>query len=107
MRNRGFSKFELIAVIAIVMTAAAIGVPEILANQKAEAAKQCAFKLDRVNFAKEQWALEHRQPSGTAVTQDELVPGYISLMHIDEAKAMPGFEIGKVGEKSSCKCGSN
>lgn len=106
MRFRsGFSKFELIALTTIVGVAAAVAVPEVMASRAREAQEACATKLGQVEFAKEQWALEHRKSSGTEVSEAQLVPSYISLKNYDEARAMKNFALNPIGTKSTCDCG--
>lgn len=106
MRFRsGFSKFELIALTTIVGVAAAVAVPEVMASRARDAQQACATKLGQVEFAKEQWALEHRKSSGTKVSEAELVPSYISAQNFDDAKQMAKFSINPIGTKSTCDCG--
>ena len=96
-QKRGFSNGEWLILLVAATAALTIGVPELVAHWKSDSASEQRMKVERVQYAKEQWALEHRKGAGTTVKKEDLVPAYLTEEEWNACAALSGFELNRVG----------
>lgn len=70
--KKAFTLVEILMVVAIIGLLSAVGVPAFL-NSHHHAKEQIKeVNVDTVNSAKDQWALLHNKPAGTAVNWSDI-----------------------------------
>ena len=70
----GFTLLEIIIVVAIIGTLAAIAIPGFIKARGQSQQKACLRNLVELDQAVDQWALEHRKISGDSVVEAEIYP---------------------------------
>ena len=70
MKNvkRAFTLVEIMIVVLIIGILLAIAVPNFIRAREQSRAKSCSANLKQIDSAKEQWAMDNKAASGTAVT---------------------------------------
>ena len=68
-RRYGFTLVEIMIVIAITGIILAIAIPTWLRAREVARARACQENLQKINGAKEQWAIETNRPNGYACDQ--------------------------------------
>ncbi len=71
MKRKGFTLVEIMIVVAIIGILLAIAVPSFMRARETARAKACQENLQKIDSAKEQWALETNQSNGTQTSDDD------------------------------------
>jgi len=71
-RKAGFTLVEIMIVVAIIGLLAAIAIPNFVKARTTAQTNACINNLRQIDGAKEQWALEKKKSSGSAVVDTEI-----------------------------------
>ena len=72
-RKRGFTLVEIMIVVAIIGILIAIAVPGFIRARKQSQGRACSENLEKIQGAKQEWALEGNKQGTETVTIDQLV----------------------------------
>src|SRR5580692_192429 len=87
-KKRGFTLVEIMIVVAIIGLLAAIAIPNFVRARTTSQMNACINNLRLIDSAKQQWALEQRQPSTGAPVGSDLQP-YLGHGAAGELPACP------------------
>jgi len=93
--KKGFTLVEIMIVVAIIGIVIAIAVPGFIRARRVSQARACQANLQRIDGAKEQWAMDNREDTGTTVEFDD-------LMDVDDAVEEPYLR-----DEPSCPAGGD
>src|SRR5260370_28323214 len=88
-RKSGFTLVEIMIVVAIIGLLAAIAIPNFIKARTTSQANACINNLRQMDGAAQEWALEYKKPTGTAVSTADITP-YIKLTSTGQVPACPG-----------------
>src|ERR1035437_2776535 len=72
--NKGFTLVEIMIVVAIIGLLAAIAIPNFVKARTTSQMNACINNLRQIDGAKQQWALETKQPATVTPTQGNIDP---------------------------------
>ena len=73
-RNSGFTRVEIMIVVAIIGLLAAIAIPNFVRARTQSQKNACINNLRQIDGAIQQWALENKQASGATVVAADVLP---------------------------------
>lgn len=103
-KNRhGFTLVEIMIVVLIIGILLSIAVPNFIKARENTRVKTCVAQLNRIESAKEQWAMEMKKNNGDAPNPGDLVPDYIKGNQTCPSGGT--YNLGSVGTKATCSIG--
>jgi prepilin-type N-terminal cleavage/methylation domain-containing protein len=107
-KKRGFTLVEIMIVVAIIGIIIAIAVPAFLRARENARGRACQENMQKIDGAKEQWALEERLSNGTASPELSFFCG--PTKWIKREPKCPGggsYTTNPVGTDPTCSIGAN
>lgn len=102
--RKGFTLVEIMIVVAIIGILVGIAVPGFIRARTQAQGQACNENLAKIDGAKEQWALENNESTGTSVAWTDLAAddGTLYLKSQPECPAGGTYTIGNVGTDPTC-----
>jgi len=100
--SHGFTLVEIMIVVAIIGILIAIAVPGFIRARSQSRMRACQENLQKIDGAKEQWALENNVQTGVTPTATDL---YGENLYVRSTPVCPGggtYSINAIGEAPGC-----
>lgn len=101
-KRRGFTLIEILIVVLILGILLAIAVPQWMRARESARKTTCLSNLRQIDNAKEQFAIENRLNTGTAIEESDIFPEYIRGSSFPSCPVNGVYTVTPVGEVSFC-----
>lgn len=102
MHKKAFTLVEIMIVVLILGILALIAIPGWMNARDSSRQKTCLSNLRAIADAKEEWAMDTRQPDGGPCTQNDIWPTYIKGTQFPSCPTAGVYTIGNVGQDPTC-----
>ena len=98
----GFTLVETMVVVLIFGTLLGLCLPSFARSKNTAATTTCVQHLQKLQYAKENWAMEHSQPATAVPTDSDIAP------YLKDAPTCPtggAYTLGNVNAQPACSAG--
>jgi prepilin-type N-terminal cleavage/methylation domain-containing protein len=109
IRKAGFTLIEIMIVVTIIGTLAAIVIPNFIKARATSQADACINNLRQVSSAANQWALEHNKSDSDTINYPADLAPYIKLTSSGKIPGCPAggtYACATVGASPTCSLGT-
>jgi prepilin-type N-terminal cleavage/methylation domain-containing protein len=100
-RKSGFTLTEMMVTVAVVALLAAIAIPSLIKSRNTASRNSCIVNLKTIDGATQQWAMEKKKNSSSAVTITDLQP-YLKDAIVPACPAEGIYSVTRVGALPLC-----
>ena len=105
LKKKGFTLVEIMIVVAIIGILVGIAVPGFIKARLQAQGKSCAENLQKIDGAKEQWALETNAGPAATVNMSDIVSATAANSYLKKTPACPAgfaYTVGNIAVDPSC-----
>ncbi len=106
-RTGGFTLIEIMIVVLIIGILLAIAVPNFIKARETSRAKACVANLQQLQSAIQQWAMDNKATTGTAVTMDEICGNGLYINVAPQCPSGGAYTVATVDTNPTCSIGAN
>lgn len=99
--KKAFTLIEIMVVCAILAIILTIAVPAWVKSRENSRKSACLSNMQKIEQAKDIWAMENRMSSGATVTETDIAPQFIKG-YMPPCPGSGTYTIGLVGDQPSC-----
>lgn len=104
-RSSAFTLIEIMIVVLVIGILLAIAVPSFVKTRETTRTKACVENLHKIEWAKDQWALEYNKPDGALPTEGDLAGSFKYLISLPSCPAGGGYTINNINISPTCDYG--
>ena len=102
-KKRGFTLIEIMIVVAIIGLLAGIAIPNFVKARMVSQTNACTNNLRLMSETCDLWAIDQKQPAGTAFNMGNLLP-YLKGSNAPVCPAGGAYSMGNVGDQWPVQC---
>lgn len=104
-QRRGFTLVEIMTVVFIIGTLMTIAAPNFIRARDVTRGRACSENLQKIQWAKEQWAMESNKISTDTPTEAELAGSFKYLVALPQCPASGAYTLNNLGTSPDCTIG--
>jgi prepilin-type N-terminal cleavage/methylation domain-containing protein len=93
-QQQGFTLIEMMIVVLVIGILLGIAVPNFVRAREGTRTKACVENLQKIQWAKEQWAIENNQPANGAVVESDIAGSFKFLTELPDCPSSGTYDIG-------------